>query len=205
MNAEEKLDFAVNNPDFLSISGSRLYGTDMPDSDYDYRGFVMSPFEYLIGIKEFKAAELEGDHKVYSLNRWFKHILAGDPQCTELMFVAQHQVEKITEVGRRAIGIGLKYALSNKSWNRIMGYSNGEWRKAMAIKIVPEKVRKGEPQILNEFWNCYDFLERDQKELIIKTINDGRPCKIESYVAGLGAKRKDQDEKKGNITKSAAH
>ena len=205
MNAEEKLELAVNNPDFLSMSGSRLYGTSMPDSDYDYRGFALSPFEYLIGIKEFKCAELEGDHKVYSLKRFFELILVGDPACTELIFAPHHHVKEITEIGRRSLGIGLQYALSNKSWNRIMGYSNGEWRKAMAIKIVPEKRKKGDQEILNNFWNCFDWLTREEKELIIKTTNDGRPHKIESSMSGLGAKRKAQVEKHGYCTKSAAH
>jgi hypothetical protein len=187
------------------MSGSRLYGTDVPDSDYDYRGFVVPPFEYLSGIKSFESVNLPGDHKVYSLYRWLTLVLNGDPQCTELMFVPQNQVQKITEIGQRAIGIGLTYALSNKSFSRIMGYSNGEWRKAMAVKLVPEKVRKGEPQILNEFWNCYDWITRDEKELILRTVNDGRPFKLESSMSGLGKKRKAQVEKHGYCTKSAAH
>lgn len=205
MNAEEKLDFAVNNPDFLSISGSRLYGTNMPESDVDLRGFVMPPFEYLVGMKEFKAKELPGDHKVYSLKRWLQLVIDGDPQCTELMFVPHYQVRKITEIGRRTIGVGLQYALSNKSFSRIMGYSNGEWRKAMAIKIVPEKPKKGEKEILNDFWNCYDWLTREEKELIIKTINQGRAQEVICSMSGLGSKRKAQVEKHGYCTKSAAH
>lgn len=205
MNAEEKLDLAVNNPDFLSMSGSRLYGTDVPDSDYDYRGFVVPPFEYLVGIKSFESQCLPGDHKVYSLYKWLTLVLNGDPQCTELMFVPQSQVEKITEMGQRAIGIGLKYALSNKSFARIMGYSNGEWRKAMAVKLVPEKKKKQEPEILNDLWNCFDHLTRDEKELIISTINKSRPTTLESSMSGLGRKRKAQVEKYGYCTKSAAH
>ena len=205
MNAEERLDLAIHSPDFLSLSGSRLYGTSMPDSDYDFRGFVVPPFEYLTGIKSFKSKDLEGDHKIYSLKRWFELILEGDPQCTELMFTPKHLIKEISEIGHRAIGIGLKYALSNKSYSRIMGYSNGEWRKAMAIKIVPEKRKKQEPEILNDFWNCYDWLSREEKELIIKTTNEGRPQKIISSTSGLGSKRKSQVEKYGYCTKSAAH
>ena len=205
MAIEEKLQQAVNSPDFLSISGSRLYGTNVPGSDYDYRGFVLSPFEYLIGVREFKSVELEGDHKVYSLKRWFQLILEGDPQTTELMFVPQHLVKNITEIGHRAMGIGLKYALSNKSFSRIMGYSNGEWRKSMAIKVVPENPKKGEKELLNDLWNLFNNLSREKKELIIRTIEESRPQKIISSVSGLGSKRKLQVEKYGYCTKSASH
>lgn len=195
----------VNNPNFSAISGSRLYGTDIESSDVDIRGFTLPSFEYLIGVKEFKCVELEGDHKIYSLKRFFELILAGDPMATELLFCPRDKVLSRDEIGRRAIGVGLKYALSNKSFSRIMGYSNGEWRKAMAIKIVPEKRKKYEPEILNNFWNCYDHLTREEKELIIKTVEAGRPQKIVSSVSGLGSKRKAQVEKYGYCTKSAAH
>ncbi len=205
MSYEEELNKKVLNPNFSAISGSRLYGTDIESSDVDIRGFTLPPFEYLTGIREFKCVELEGDHKIYSLKRFFELILAGDPMATELLFCPRDKVLSIDEVGRRAMGIGLKYALSNKSFSRIMGYSNGEWRKAMAVKLVPEKRKKGESEILNAFWNCYDWLEREEKELIIKTVSSGRPFNLESSVSGLGKKRKAQVEKYGYCVKSAAH
>ena len=74
MNAEKALKEAVDHPDFLSISGSRLYGTARPESDFDYRGFVVPPFEYLVGDRNFNDTELPGaDHKVYALKR-FLHL-----------------------------------------------------------------------------------------------------------------------------------
>ena len=202
---QDDLNFRINNPNLSAISGSQLYGTDVPLSDIDIRGFTVPPFEYLTGVHNFKCAELDGDHKIYSLKRFFELILEGDPMTTELLFCPKDKILFCDEIGHRAIGIGLKYALSNNSFNRIMGYSNGEWRKAMAIKIVPEKIKKGEPQILNDFWNCFDWLTREDKELIIRTTDRGRPHKIESSVSGLGSKRKALVEKYGYCTKSAAH
>jgi len=199
------LNKRASNPNFSAISGSRLYGTEVETSDIDIRGFTILPFEYLLGIKDVKCVEFEGDHKIYSLKRYFELILNGDPMTTELLFCPKDKILSCDEIGQRIIGIGLKYALSNKSFSRIMGYSNGEWRKAMAVKLVPEKKKKGENEILNDFWNCYDFLDKEQKDLIIKTINDGRPFKLEPSMSGLGQKRKAQVEKYGYCTKSAAH
>jgi hypothetical protein len=205
MNAEKALNWAVNNPCFLGISGSRLYGTDMPESDYDLRGFTIPPFEYLLGIKTFNSQELDGDHKIYSLKRFLELLLNGDPQVTELLFSPPSLVKTSSIVGEKVLDLGKKYALSNKSYARIMGFSNGEWRKAMAIKLVPEKRKKEEPEILNDLWNCFEGLSKDQKDLVIKTLNDGRPHKEISSVAGLGKKRREQVEKHGYCTKSAAH
>jgi len=139
------------------------------------------------------------------MKKYIELILEGDPQCTELLFVPEHLIERQTRFGKSIMDLGRKYALSNKIFARIMGYSNGEWRKAMAIKIVPEKRKKQEPEILNDFWNCYNWLTREEKELIISTFNKSRPHKVVSSVAGLGAKRKALVEKYGYCTKSAAH
>jgi len=63
VKAENDLDrLCKYEPDFLCESGSRLYGTNTPMSDYDLRGFVFPPFEYLLDIKQFKCRELDGDH-----------------------------------------------------------------------------------------------------------------------------------------------
>ena len=191
---EEELNKRASNPNFSAVSGSRLYGTEVESSDIDIRGFTIPPFEYLVGIKDVKCVEFEGDHKVYSLKRFFELILNGDPMTTELLFCPKDKVLSCDEIGQRAIGIGLKYALSNKSFARIMGYSNGEWRKAMTVKLVPEKKKKHEPEILNDFWNCFDHLTRDEKEIIISTVNKSRPTKLESSMSGLGRKRKAQVE-----------
>ena len=70
MNTEQVLDLKVLDADFLCMSGSRLYGTFTEKSDYDYRGYIIPPFEYLIGNKNFESKQLpetdNTDHKIYS-------------------------------------------------------------------------------------------------------------------------------------------
>lgn len=205
MTAEQLLLFkASESPDFLVTSGSRLYGTSMPESDCDLRGFVVPPFEYLIGIKTAKAVELDGDRKIYTLKRFLDLLLEGDPQTTEIIFAPKEFIHIKTDIAESVFALK-EYFLSNKSFARVMGFSNAEWRKAMAVKIVPEKRRKHEPEVINDVFNVCDWLNKEQRDNIRKIIDDGRPKKIISSVAGIGSKRKGQVEKYGYCPKSAAH
>jgi predicted nucleotidyltransferase len=77
---QDKLD----NPDLLVIAGSRLYGTNTPESDTDFRGFVTPPFEYLVGLNNFKHQIIrEPDTVIYSITRFFQLLITGDPTTYE--------------------------------------------------------------------------------------------------------------------------
>jgi len=52
-NRESALARAIAAPDYLTVYGSKLYGTSTPESDHDERGFTVPPFEYLAGLCRF--------------------------------------------------------------------------------------------------------------------------------------------------------
>ena len=203
MNAEKALEKAVEKPDFLAESGSRLYGTNLPTSDYDLRGFVLPPMEYLFGVKKFECRELEGDHKVFSVHRFISLVMKGDPQCTELLFAGKPHIVTCSAIGERVLALR-PYMISNAVFNRIMGYSVSEWRKAMGTKAVREKRTHTEDEVIQHVRNTF-HPDRDSMDEIIRLLYKDRPVKVISSVSGLGSKRKAQVEKYGYCVKSAAH
>lgn len=193
----------TKNPDFLSISGSRLYGTYTPESDYDLRGFTIPPFEYIIGINKFECMEMEGDHKIFSLKRFLDLVLSGDPQCTEILFSPKDCIKRISDVGEHIISLK-KDMISMKIYNRILGYSISEWRKAMAVKIVPEKRKKDKEELICSIRELYN-LDKESIDSIISILNSSDKKKIISSVPSIGDKRKKDIIEFGYCRKSASH
>lgn len=193
----------VNKPDFLSVSGSRLYGTYTPESDYDLRGFVIPPLEYLIGVNKFECMEMEGDHKIFSLKRFLDLVLSGDPQCTEILFAPEDHIKRISKVGNYIISLKMDM-ISMKIYNRILGYSISEWRKAMAIKIVPEKRKTNKEELICSIKDLYKP-QKESMDAIISILNSLDKKKVVSSVSGIGEKRKQDVIQFGYCRKSASH
>ena len=102
---EELLQLAVDNPDFLCVSGSHLYGMSTPGSDLDIRGFVVPPFSYLIGVKKFICQEFDEDTKIYSVAHFLKLVLKGDPLCNEMLFIPYKLIKKCSSVGKHILSL----------------------------------------------------------------------------------------------------
>jgi hypothetical protein len=200
---EKLLEMSLQDPDFLCESGSHLYGMTTPSSDYDLRGFTFPPFSYLIGVKKFECKEMEGDHKVYSAAHFLKLVLKGDPQCSELFFAADKHIVKCSDLGREILKLK-DDLISNAIYGRIMGYSTGEWRKAMAIKQVSTRFNKTKKEIINDVRNHWN-LNKEKMDSIISVLDSVDKKKCISSMSGLGARRKEEIEKYGFCRKSAAH
>jgi hypothetical protein len=75
-------------------------------------------------------------------------VLKGDPQLSELLFAPKEKILKCDHAGEEVLKLR-EYIISNAIFGRIMGYSIGEWRKAMAIQVVPVKWKKEKHEVYN--------------------------------------------------------
>jgi uncharacterized protein len=202
---EEKLRIAAEkNPDYKWISGSHLYGTATNNSDIDIRGHVLPPLEYLLGVAQFKSIDCDGDdHKIYNLQHFLKLALIGDPLVSEGFFAPKNKIVHISPIGQRILDLR-DDLISNAIYGRIMGYSNGEWRKAMAQKIVPTKRKKDKQDVINDIRNLW-HPDKDIMDDIIQKLESLDEIKIVSSTSQLGSKRRADIEKYGYCRKSAAH
>lgn len=71
------------------LSGSRLYGTHRPDSDYDYRGVCAMPCEALLGLEPFEQYQDKTggmDVEIYGLSKFVKLALENNPNILDTLF-----------------------------------------------------------------------------------------------------------------------
>ncbi len=85
-----------------------------------------------------------------------------------------------------------------------MGYSTGEWRKAMAVKLVSTKFNKSKKEVINDVRSHWQ-LKKEKIDEIIKILDAVDEKKCISSMSGLGVKRRNDIEKYGFCRKSAAH
>jgi len=90
---------------FLHISGSRLYGTELPTSDTDYRGIFVPPLEALItktdidqwtsstGNKQSKNSAEDIDLTLWSIHKFLKLLQVGDTNAFDTLFAYKTHAE----------------------------------------------------------------------------------------------------------------
>jgi hypothetical protein len=195
---------AKHEPDFMALSGSRLYGSNTVDSDVDIRGFLLPPLEYLIGFDKFDYIEIDGnDHKIYGLKKFISMVLQGDPNLTEVLFTPEHHIFRITPIGR-AVLENRNLFLSNRIYERIVGYGNSEFRKAMGERLVFDKRSKTDDDIIawirdNKKWN------KDRMDQFVTWMDEDRPSTIVSSLQGITGKRQKEFDRFGFGVTSASH
>lgn len=72
---------------FQTLSGSRLYGTNRPDSDVDLRGVCLEPINTLIGLQApFEQTELPPDTTIWGMKKFFRLAGANNPNILDVLF-----------------------------------------------------------------------------------------------------------------------
>ena len=81
---------------FECVTGSRLYGTNTPESDYDYRGVCIPPMEILLhpfmNFDQKDSGFEQEDRSIYGLSKFFKLCADANPNIIELLFVPEKNI-----------------------------------------------------------------------------------------------------------------
>jgi len=138
------IDWLEERTILLTLFGSRAYGTDRPESDWDFRGVCIAPQRYRDGfLLKFAQYEMQSsdemvvagdmnvddpDGTIYDLLKFFKLAADCNPSIMEVLFVDDDAILYKTEEGQRLIDARQKF-LSRKVLHTFRGYAIQQLRR----------------------------------------------------------------------------
>ncbi len=142
--------FVRSNTQYLVITGSRSYGTNTPESDYDVYGWCIPPkdmvFPHLRGevlgfgtqVKRFEQwlqhhihdpeARRDYDFTVLSIVKYLHLCLENNPNIIDTLFVPQECIIHSTRVGQMVREARCQF-LHKGCWHRFKGYAYSQLKK----------------------------------------------------------------------------
>ena len=136
---EEKFKIVEDCTILRAEVGSRLYGTNLDGGgDRDELGICIEPIEMAVGFSEFEqfvfrtAEEREGKHEarsisgdldltIYSLRKFLRLALSGNPTIIQLLFVAKDKWVSGTKYGSELQELA-PYIVARSSGKAFLGY-----------------------------------------------------------------------------------
>lgn len=120
------------NTIFLTVSGSRSFGTNLPESDTDFKGITISTKEYFFSsYKTFEQAELKDPHPdtvIYDIRKFFKLATSNNPNCLEMLYTDPSDHIIVDSIGQELLDHKQEF-LSKRVKNSFLGYSLSELSK----------------------------------------------------------------------------
>lgn len=140
-----------------TVSGSRAYGLDTPESDTDMRGVFILPPALFFGFNPIEQVSSErNDHVYYELNKYLKLLAKNNPSSIELLFappdtvVFRHPLMAMIEP---------KYVLSRLCRDSFAGYALSQIKRAKGLnKKIFNPVAAGLPRPID----CCHIVEGDK-------------------------------------------
>lgn len=140
---------------YLTIHGSRAYGTHRPDSDRDERGIcILTDPRYYYGFQKFEQKDSDWsdgcDRVIFDIRKFVELALDCNPNIIEILFVNESSLLKVTDKGRM-LRENREIFLSQKAAHTFVGYAMSQlhrleghydWIQNPPNKPVPESYQK---------------------------------------------------------------
>ena len=145
MNSPEQ-QMAEDNLIYKIYAGSKMYGTNTPESDTDFGGIFIPNKDYIIGLKRCDQVEIgtkkpsvtkkntmeDTDYTVYSLPKFIHLAVGNNPNIIEYFFAPINCILKQTNFGAHLIK-NYPLFISKKSYHTFKGYAYQQ-RKKLILK-----------------------------------------------------------------------
>lgn len=157
----DKPKFLENtDPSYITMMGSRAYGTETLESDYDFYGFVVPPPEFIFphlkgkihgfGDRHNYFDQYQAQHQqhpvygivdvtIYNVVKYFQLVMAGNPNIVDSLFTPTTSVKTMDSIGKM-VKDNRHIFLSEKMYHTFKGMA---WSHASRLKKgIPKEGRK---------------------------------------------------------------
>ena len=131
-----------------AVTGSRAYGTDLPNSDTDIKGIFIQPAENFYGLYRVEQINNEtNDIVFYEIGRFVELLIKGNPGALELLCSPKncilHQDEVVTRLKPEIF-------FSRQCFDTFAGYAAGQIKKAYGLnKKILNPMPEARPSVLD--------------------------------------------------------
>ena len=157
MDQTKRRGLVESNTILRVVVGSQAYGISSgTSSDRDEKGVCIEPFEWAMGLSTFEQLEFRSavertgqkdapsgpgdlDLTIYSLRKFLKLALKGNPTILEMFFIKK--LEKGTNVLGEKLQELAPYIVCRKAGNAYLGYMQAQKRKLQDKESVPGSER----------------------------------------------------------------
>lgn len=175
---------------FLTGVGSRAYGINNPDSDYDQAGVMIPPGRYFYGTDKFEQFQdyPEQDKVIYDIRKAINLISDNNPNMVDLLFAPERCIIKITPEWQVIVD-NRDLFISKKCRHTYSGYAFAQLRRIKSHRkflldpptFEPKREAYGLPavsifptaQIKAIVYSAMgDFLIEEEKENFLSELDD---------------------------------
>jgi predicted nucleotidyltransferase len=149
------LSWINNNTVYLTLHGSKAYGTNVESSDDDYKGICIPTKEYFLGSQHrFEQAELhEPDAVIYDIRKFFNLAAASNPNIVEALYTDPSDHILVDPIGEIILDNRDKF-LSKRVKHTFSGYAVSQLKRIKLHrryllnppKVYPTRVAFGLPE-----------------------------------------------------------
>lgn len=139
LKIDSNLDWLEERTIILSPTGSHAYGTNTENSDKDFKGVVIPPVDYYLGLetfneynnsggKNFRNTQDDVDISLIHVNKFVRDAMQGVPNNIEILFLRPEDYLKVTDLGQLLID-NRHLFLSKQIKTKFGGYAYSQIQK----------------------------------------------------------------------------
>jgi predicted nucleotidyltransferase len=158
---------------FITVAGSRSYGTNLPTSDYDYRGFFFPERKHVLGFRpgpdHFDWIGNGDDFFLWEIRRFAKLAMSANPNVLEALFTDPSDHVLVTPSAKTMITHKNMF-LSRRIANSFVGVAIANWKK------IEKSQQRGDPMIGKDAMHMVRYLVTCEEALRTGVMTIKRPA-----------------------------